>query len=52
MILNRLTADLLASGAQRVAEHGISGPGALGPAEALGMDVLEAGAAEAGLRRF
>lgn len=48
----QLTADLLAWGAQRAAEHGVSGPGALGPAEAFGLDVLEAGAAEAGLRRL
>jgi short subunit dehydrogenase-like uncharacterized protein len=47
----QLTADLLAWGAQRAAEHGVSGPGALGPAEAFGLDVLEAGAAEVGLRR-
>jgi short subunit dehydrogenase-like uncharacterized protein len=48
----QLTADLLAWGAQRAAEHGVSGPGALGPVEAFGLDVLEAGAAEAGLRRL
>jgi short subunit dehydrogenase-like uncharacterized protein len=48
----QLTADLLAWGAQRAAEHGVSGPGALGPAEAFGLDVLQAGAAEAGLRRL
>ncbi|HEV7451957.1 MAG TPA: saccharopine dehydrogenase NADP-binding domain-containing protein [Pseudonocardiaceae bacterium] len=47
----QLTADLLAWGAQRAAERGVSGRGALGPAEAFGLDVLEAGAAEAGLRR-
>ncbi len=48
----QLTADLLAWGAQRAAEHGVSGPGALGPVEAFGLDVLEVGAAEAGLRRL
>ncbi|MGH3765160.1 MAG: saccharopine dehydrogenase family protein [Pseudonocardiaceae bacterium] len=46
----QLTADLLAWGAQRAAAHGVSGPGALGPVEAFGIDVLTAGAAEAGLR--
>lgn len=45
-----LTANLLAWGAQRAAEHGVSGPGALGPVAAFGLDVLLAGAAEAGLR--
>lgn len=48
----QLTADLLAWGAQRAAEHGVSGPGALGPADAFGLEVLEACAAEAGLRRL
>jgi short subunit dehydrogenase-like uncharacterized protein len=47
----QLTADLLAWGAQRAAEHGVSGPGALGPAEAFGLDALAAGAREVGLRR-
>lgn len=47
----QLTADLLAWGAQRAADRGVSGPGALGPAEAFGLDTLAAGAAEAGLRR-
>jgi short subunit dehydrogenase-like uncharacterized protein len=46
----QLTARLLAWGAQRAAEHGVSGPGALGPVEAFGLDVLTAGAAEIGLR--
>jgi short subunit dehydrogenase-like uncharacterized protein len=46
----QLTADLLAWGAQRAAEHGVSGPGALGPVEAFGVDVLTTGAAEVGLR--
>ena len=47
----RLTAELLAWGADRVARHGVSGPGALGPVDAFGLDVLEAGCAEAGLVR-
>jgi short subunit dehydrogenase-like uncharacterized protein len=48
----QLTADLLAWGAQRAVEHGVSRPGALGPVEAFGLEALEAGAAEAGLRRL
>jgi short subunit dehydrogenase-like uncharacterized protein len=48
----QLTADLLAWGAQRAAEHGVSGPGALGPVEAFGVKVLSAGAVEAGLRNL
>ncbi|MGH3608482.1 MAG: hypothetical protein ACRDRD_10420, partial [Pseudonocardiaceae bacterium] len=47
----QLTANLLAWGAQRAAEHGVSGPGALGPVEAFGLPALEAGALQAGLRR-
>lgn len=47
----QLTADLLAWGAHRAAEHGVSGPGALGPAAAFGLDALAAGAYEVGLRR-
>ncbi|HSL06700.1 MAG TPA: NAD(P)H-binding protein [Pseudonocardiaceae bacterium] len=47
----QLTADLLAWGAQQAAEHGVSGPGALGPAEAFGLATLEAGGLEVGLRR-
>lgn len=46
----QLTAGLLAWGAGRAAEHGVRGPGALGPVDAFGLDVLTAGAAEAGLR--
>lgn len=46
----QLTANLLAWGAQRAAEHGVSGLGALGPVEAFGVNVLAAGAVEAGLR--
>jgi short subunit dehydrogenase-like uncharacterized protein len=47
----QLTAELLAWGAHRAAEHGVSRPGALGPAAAFGLDALAAGAREAGLRR-
>jgi len=47
----QLTANLLAWAAQRAAEHGVSGPGALGPTEAFGLEALEAGALQAGLRR-
>ncbi|MGH3821416.1 MAG: saccharopine dehydrogenase family protein [Pseudonocardiaceae bacterium] len=46
----QLTADLLAWGAQRAAERGVSGPGALGPVAAFGLDVLMAGAAEVDLK--
>ncbi len=48
----QLTADLLAWGAQRAAEHGVSAPGALGPVEAFGLQALETGALQAGLRRL
>ncbi len=48
----QLTADLLAWGAQRAAEHGVSGLGALGPVEAFGVDVLTTGAVEVGLRNL
>lgn len=44
-----LTARLLAWGAGRAAEHGVAGPGALGPVDAFGLDVLDAGCAEIGL---
>ncbi|MGH3797290.1 MAG: saccharopine dehydrogenase family protein [Pseudonocardiaceae bacterium] len=47
----QLTARLLAWGAERAAERGVSGPGALGPVDAFGLDVLTAGAAEIGLHR-
>ncbi|MDQ2879940.1 MAG: saccharopine dehydrogenase [Actinomycetota bacterium] len=47
----QLTANLLAWGAQHAAEQGVSGPGALGPVEAFGLEALEAGAVQAGLRR-
>jgi short subunit dehydrogenase-like uncharacterized protein len=46
-----LSAGLLAWGAQAAAEGGLQGTGALGPVEAWGLEVLEAAAAEAGMRR-
>jgi short subunit dehydrogenase-like uncharacterized protein len=45
------TADVLAWGADLAAAGGLQGIGALGPVDAFGLDVLEAGAAEAGLAR-
>lgn len=45
------TARILAWGAQRAAESGLNGTGALGPVDAFGLDELESGAAEAGLER-
>jgi short subunit dehydrogenase-like uncharacterized protein len=45
------TADILAWGAERAVAGGLQGTGALGPVDAFGLDVLEAGAAEAGLAR-
>jgi len=48
----QLTADLLAWGAQRAAEHGVSGPGTLGPVEAFGVKTLTTGAVEVGLRNL
>ena len=45
------TAGILAWGAQRAATGALHGTGALGPVEGFGLDVLEAGAAEAGLVR-
>jgi short subunit dehydrogenase-like uncharacterized protein len=44
-----ITADLLAWGAWRAAEHGVRGSGALDAVAAFGLDDLEAGAAEAGI---
>jgi short subunit dehydrogenase-like uncharacterized protein len=46
-----LTGDLLAWGASRARDGGMQGAGALGPAEAFGLDRLEKGCAEAGLKR-
>ncbi|MFC4949408.1 saccharopine dehydrogenase family protein [Pseudonocardia sp. GCM10023141] len=44
-----ITADLLAWGAGRAAEHGVNGTGALDAVTAFGLDELAAGAAEAGI---
>ena len=45
------TGRMLAWGAERAAAEGLRGTGALGPVEAFGLEQLEAGAAEAGLKR-
>jgi short subunit dehydrogenase-like uncharacterized protein len=45
------TGRILAWGAATAAESGLRGTGALGPAEAFGLDELEAGCAEAGISR-
>jgi short subunit dehydrogenase-like uncharacterized protein len=44
-----ITADLLAWGAGRAAEHGVRGSGAIDAVTAFGLDDLRAGAAEAGI---
>jgi short subunit dehydrogenase-like uncharacterized protein len=44
-----ITADLLAWGAWRAAEHGVAGTGAVDAVTAFGLDELVAGAAEAGI---
>jgi hypothetical protein len=44
-----ITADLLAWGAGRAAEHGVRGSGALDAVAAFGLDELVEGAAEAGI---
>ncbi len=46
-----LTGEFLAWGAARAAREGLRGTGALGPVEAFGLDELQAGCAEAGLKR-
>ena len=46
-----LTAELLAWGATRAADGGLTGTGALGPVQAFGLQALTDGAAEAGLNR-
>jgi hypothetical protein len=46
-----LTARFLAWGAQTAAAGGLQGTGALGPVDGFGLDALEAGCAEAGIRR-
>lgn len=43
------TGDILAWAATHTADHGLKGPGALGPVEAFGLRELEAGCAEVGL---
>lgn len=45
------TGRMLAWGAERVAAGDLRGTGALGPADGFGLDLLEAGCAEAGIRR-
>jgi len=45
------TAEMLAWGAMRAADGGLLGSGALGPVEAFGLDELEVGVAQAGIRR-
>lgn len=45
------TAAILAWAAERAAAGGLQGVGALGPADGFGLDALEQGVAEAGLRR-
>jgi len=44
------TGEILAWGASQAAEHGVSGPAALGPVEAFGLRELEAACAQIGLR--
>ena len=46
-----LTGAFLAWGASRARDGGLQGTGALGPADAFGLDHLEKGCAEAGLKR-
>jgi short subunit dehydrogenase-like uncharacterized protein len=45
------TGAILAWAAERAAAGGLQGTGALGPADGFGLDALEQGVAEAGLRR-
>ncbi|HEV2772141.1 MAG TPA: hypothetical protein VGV57_04855, partial [Thermoleophilaceae bacterium] len=45
------TAPILAWGAERAAERGLEGAGALGPVDGFGLDALEQGCREAGLAR-
>jgi short subunit dehydrogenase-like uncharacterized protein len=45
------TGAIMAWAAERAAAGGLQGTGALGPADGFGIDALEAGAAEVGLRR-
>jgi hypothetical protein len=45
------TGAIIAWAAERAAAGGLQGSGALGPVDGFGLDALEQGAAEAGLRR-
>ena len=45
------TGRILAWGAERAAAGDLKGSGALGPADGFGLDLLEAGCAEAGISR-
>ena len=45
------TARILAWGASRAAAGEMSGVGAVGPVDAFGLEELEAGCAEAGIKR-
>ena len=45
------TGEILAWGAERAAAGKVEGTGALGPVDAFGLEELEAGCAEAGIRR-
>lgn len=45
------TGEILAWGAEQAAAGGLTGVGALGPADGFGLDQLEAGCAEAGIAR-
>lgn len=45
------TAEILAWGAVTVADGGLQGTGALGPADGFGLDALEQGARQAGIER-
>ncbi len=46
------TGDILAWGAERAANGGLNGVGALGPVDGFGLDALATGVAEAGIRRL
>ncbi len=46
------TGEILAWGAERAAAGGLRGAGALGPADGFGLDELESGCAEAGIRKL
>jgi short subunit dehydrogenase-like uncharacterized protein len=46
------TGDILAWGAERAATGGLRGVGALGPVDGFGLEALETGVAEAGIRRL